>query len=279
MSNYRKSKIFGKKEKFNLFVFVCITLFIIFIMYLTSTPSKADKSQNEFGKSEISQNSTGFEQELNVNENIIDNAVQVKDDNMLDKQELDVNKDETDDLDNKNELAINDLEQSTSDEIENSTEKNMAMETNDESAEVSTSANISFVTPVEGSVIREYTNDTIYSKTLNTWRTREGMDFKAEIGSPIVSVLDGVVEKIDNDLTERGEYIVIKHDDGFKTMYTNLDEEVKVVIGQKVRKGEVIATVGNSSGNYSNEDYGAHLNFVMYLNNEEVNPSEYINFK
>ena len=153
------------------------------------------------------------------------------------------------------------------------------METNEESAQVSTSGNISFVSPVEGAVIREYTNDTIYSKTLNTWRTREGIDFKAEIGSPVVSVLDGVVEKIDNDLTERGEYIVIKHEDGFKTMYTNLDEEVKVVIGQNVRKGEVIATVGNSSGNYSNEDYGAHLNFVMYLNNEEVNPSEYINFK
>lgn len=284
MSNYRKSKIFGKKEKFNLFVFVGITLFIIFIMYLTSTPSKADKSQNEFGKSEISQNSTGFEQELNVNENIIDNAVQVKDDNVLDKQEIDINKEKSDELDNKNELATNDssnndLAQLNNKSVENSTEKNIAMETNEESAQVSTSGNISFVSPVEGAVIREYTNDTIYSKTLNTWRTREGIDFKAEIGSPVVSVLDGVVEKIDNDLTERGEYIVIKHEDGFKTMYTNLDEEVKVVIGQKVRKGEVIATVGNSSGNYSNEDYGAHLNFVMYLNNEEVNPSEYINFK
>lgn len=284
MSNYRKSKIFGKKEKFNLFVFVGITLFIIFIMYLTSTPSKADKSQNEFGKSEISQNSTGFEQELNVNENIIDNAVQVKDDNVLDKQEIDINKEKSDELDNKNELATNDssnnnLAQLNNESVENSTEKNIAMETNEESAQVSTSGNISFVSPVEGAVIREYTNDTIYSKTLNTWRTREGIDFKAEIGSPVVSVLDGVVEKIDNDLTERGEYIVIKHEDGFKTMYTNLDEEVKVVIGQKVRKGEVIATVGNSSGNYSNEDYGAHLNFVMYLNNEEVNPSEYINFK
>lgn len=283
MSNYRKSKIFGKKEKFNLFVFVGITLFI-FIMYLTSTPSKADKSQNEFGKSEISQNSTGFEQELNVNENIIDNAVQVKDDNVLDKQEIDINKEKSDELDNKNELATNDssnndLAQLNNESVENSTEKNIAMETNKESAQVSTSGNISFVSPVEGAVIREYTNDTIYSKTLNTWRTREGIDFKAEIGSPVVSVLDGVVEKIDNDLTERGEYIVIKHEDGFKTMYTNLDEEVKVVIGQKVRKGEVIATVGNSSGNYSNEDYGAHLNFVMYLNNEEVNPSEYINFK
>ena len=284
MSNYRKSKIFGKKEKFNLFVFVGITLFIIFIMYLTSTPSKADKSQNEFGKSEISQNSTGFEQELNVNENIIDNAFQVKDDNVLDKQEIDINKEKSDELDNKNELATNDssnnnLAQLNNESVENSTEKNIAMETNEESAQVSTSGNISFVSPVEGAVIREYTNDTIYSKTLNTWRTREGIDFKAEIGSPVVSVLDGVVEKIDNDLTERGEYIVIKHEDGFKTMYTNLDEEVKVVIGQKVRKGEVIATVGNSSGNYSNEDYGAHLNFVMYLNNEEVNPSEYINFK
>lgn len=274
MSNYKKSKIFGKKEKFNLFVFLCITLFVIFILYLTSMPTKSDKSQNQFSNNELAQKNN-FQQELNIEENFMDNAVQVKDDNNTTHQKVEDKK-----VNNKNVIASEDLKEKDEEKLNKIENKDVADKNNEEeSAQVSTKSNITFVSPIEGSLIREYTTDTIYSKTLSTWRTREGIDFKAEIGTPVMAVLDGVVEKIDNDLTERGEYIVIKHDDGFKSIYTNLDEEVKVVSGQKVRKGEVIATVGQSSGNYSNEDYGAHLNFIMYLNNEEVNPSEYINFK
>ncbi len=37
---------------------------------------------------------------------------------------------------------------------------------------------LTFSSPVEGSLIREYSVDTMYSKTLNTWRTRDGVDLK-----------------------------------------------------------------------------------------------------
>lgn len=293
MNNYRKSKIFGKKEKFNLFLLVGIALTVITIMYFSSKPTKVKESQKGF-KAELSQNDSKFQQELNINDNnnVMDNAIQVKEDNNK-KPESDIknNQNNLAETNKNNDLAQankgNEVAEKTNDKV-NDTQKNLNEEktlTKDlaekESQDVAVSSpnNISFVIPVEGNVIREFTTDTVFSKTLNTWRTREGIDFKAEIGAPVVSVLDGVVEKIDNDLTERGQYIVVKHNDGFKTVYTNLDEEVKVVNGQKVRKGEVIATVGNTSGNYSNEDYGSHFNFVMYLNNEEVNPSEYIKLK
>lgn len=307
MSNYRKSKIFGKKEKFNLVLLVGISLAVILIMYFSSKPAKMKDSKREFGKAELYQNDGKVQQELNINDNgVIDNAIQVKDDskkdfdnsnrtnNSVSKKDLaktnDVNGIVKSD-ENVKEVANSNVKEgeqkitNKSDEVQKNsttnqeTNKNVVKEDSEKTTQVSNPSNISFVIPVEGNVIREFTTDTVFSKTLNTWRTREGIDFKAELGAPVVAVLDGVVEKIDNDLTERGEYIVIKHDDGFKTVYTNLDEEVKVVNGQKVRKGEVIATVGNTSGNYSNEDYGSHFNFVMYLNNEEVNPSEYINFK
>ncbi len=307
MNNYRRSKIFGKKEKFNLFLLVGISLTVIVIMYFSSKPTKVRESQKGFGNAELSQNDSKFQQELNINDNnnVIDNAIQVKEDsskkidnniknnqnlNKNDLAQADKNKDIVQENKSKNiaqENKNNTVVEKNNEKV-NDTQKNLNKEkvtTSDlaenkaEEVAVSSPSNISFVTPVEGNVIREFTTDTVFSKTLNTWRTREGIDFKAEIGSPVVSVLDGVIEKIDNDLTERGQYIVVKHNDGFKTIYTNLDEEVKVVNGQKVRKGEVIATVGNTSGNYSNEDYGSHFNFVMYLNNEEVNPSEYIKLK
>lgn len=320
MNNYRKSKIFGKKEKFNLFLLVGIALTVIVIMYFSSKPTKVKESQRGFGKAELSQNDGKFQQELNINDNnnVIDNAIQVKED-INKKEESNIknnqnnSKNDLAKIDNSKDVAVksdnnkntvvqndkskNDVaETSKSNEVVEKTNdkadttktnlnkeevstKDLAKNESNEAAQVSSPSNISFAIPVEGNVIRDFTTDTVFSKTLNTWRTREGIDFKAELGSKVVSVLDGVVEKIDNDLTERGQYIVIKHDDGFKTVYTNLDEEVKVVNGQKVRKGEVIATVGNTSGNYSNEDYGSHFNFVMYINNEEVNPSDYIKLK
>lgn len=291
MSNYRKSKLFEKKEKVNLFVFLCLTLAVVFLIYFTFSSTRINKNENQLANNETSESSL-FEQGSDITENIKDNATQVKGDKDKENEKEDIkqefvasNDSQTTTINDHQDLSKDSNKQAGNTIVGNSNQKNMvdntsdvAKNTNEETSQVSAS-NISFVTPIDGTIIREYTTDTIFSKTLNTWRTREGMDFKAEVGTPVVAVLGGVVEKIDNDLTERGEYIVIKHDDGFKTVYTNLDEEVKVVNGQKVRKGEIIGTVGNSAGNYFNEEYGSHLNFVMYLNNEEVNPSEYIKFK
>ena len=282
MSNYRKSRLFGKKEKTNLFIFVCVSLFIILAIYLIGTRLTVGTSSNDLSINQVSNNNTDFNKELDVNdnnsENVIDNAIQVKDDSKLDTN-LENSLNNIGDLEQKDTVS-SELNEEVNNEVLNN-KSDVAKEGNSDSSEVpvSSSNGIEFAKPIDGEIIREYANDTIFSKTLNSWRTREGVDFKAPIGTSVVSVLDGVVEKIDNDLTERGNYIVIKHDDGFKTIYSNLDEEVKVVSGQKVKKSEVIAMVGNSSGNYSNEDYGAHLNFSMYLNNEEVDPAEYIKFK
>lgn len=266
--NNRKSRLFSKKDKLNLFLILCIALFAIFAIYIVSVPKKTDVARTNISNSEIAQNDNIFDKELDVNGSVIDNAVQVKDQDLQKKNE------ETQDKE-----AVNRNEMVSSNSIQESKNLNISQIEIEDAVQVSNDSNITFVSPVDGNIIRDYTSDTIFSKTLNTWRTKEGIDFKAEVGTPVMAVLDGTVEKIDNDLTERGQYIVIKHDGGFKTVYTNLDEEVKVVSGQKIRKGEVIASIGNSAGNYSNEDYGSHFNFIMYLNNEEVNPSEYIKFK
>lgn len=297
MNNYKRSKIFGKKEKFNFFIIVCLVIGVISAIYLTMKLSTSENTLAD-NKSEntIVQNSMKSDKELNVNENVMDNAIQVKDslndssivsDNVIDnnlKNSTDdsklANNVEKSDINIDNKVNNNSIDKNVSEKEVAKNEQEVAKQDDlNETAAVSSNKSISFIAPVDGSLIRGYTTDTIFSKTLNSWRTREGIDFKAENGANVVAALGGVVEKIDNDLTERGEYIVINHDGGFKTMYTNLDDEVKVVSGQKVKQGEVIAKVGNTSGNYSNEDYGTHLNFVMYLNNEQVDPTEYMSLK
>ncbi len=273
-----KSKLFKRKNAFNIFIFLGVVITLSLVIYFTNV-SINSTYQVEGNSNEVAQG--GFESELNVNEKSIDNALEVKEE----EKDSSLKKDLADNStiannDNKTEVTNNESKETSNkvDETLNKVEDD-TLAKGEETSEVSSSSPVTFVSPIDkGSLIREYTTDTIYSKTLNTWRTREGIDLKAENGTPVLAILDGVVEKIDNDLTEKGQYIVIKHDNGFKSVYTNLDEEVKVVNGQQVRKGEIIASVGNSSGNYSNEDYGSHLNFIMYLNNEEVNPADYIKF-
>lgn len=295
MSNSKRSNIFRKKQTINIGIFICVAIVLSLVIYFTNVSIDNNTSQANNNDKKISQNGN-FDNQLEINEKSKENAIQVQHDN-TDKveatQEVVSNNTENTKPSIDNSSVITNVDKSDAQTTTKKNEGEVSMnQTNDsssvgektpqqeESAQVSSTSNITFSSPVEGgSLIREYTTDTIYSKTLNTWRTREGVDVKVENGTPVVSILDGVVEKIDNDLTEKGQYIVIKHDNGFKSVYTNLDEEVKVVNGQKVRKGEIIASVGNSSGNYSNEDYGSHLNFIMYLNNEEVNPAEYIKFE
>lgn len=296
MNDSKKPKTFGKKEGLQLFIFVGICGLIILIMSLTNIGTKAERSDSNLGVSQVNEDFTDSNEELNINEKTMDNAIQVNEDKVVNNT-VDT-KEDSSERDIKTNQTSNNVNKDNNNQVNNSTAKDTDLpemkesseeeekknssnfaETEDETLETSSNTNISFSKPVEGNLIREFSNEMVYSTTLDSWRTREGIDFKANEGTPIYSVLDGVVEKIDNDLTERGEYIVIKHENGFKTMYTNLDKDVKVVSGQKVRKGEIIASVGNTSGNYSDEEYGAHLNFVMYLNGEEVDPSQYIEFK
>ncbi|AID45244.1 Stage II sporulation protein related to metaloproteases [Candidatus Arthromitus sp. SFB-mouse-NL] len=285
MNNLKRTKVFGKKEKINLFVFIGIAIVLALIIYFSN--SSFNNNYAEGNKTQVTDN-TKFNEELNINESNMDNALQVnnipsdtntKNEDVLNTSNNQEVKDIVSKNDNLDKLSNTDIATNLIEDKKDLVNKDVVdVDLDKDNVQVSAST-LTFSSPVEGSLIREYSVDTMYSKTLNTWRTRDGVDLKADKGESVMSVLDGVVEKIDNDLTEKGQYIVIKHDNGFKSVYTNLDEEIKVVNGQKVRKGEVIATVGNSSGNYSNEDYGSHLNFVMYLNNEEVNPADYINFK
>ncbi len=102
--------------------------------------------------------------------------------------------------------------------------------------------------------------------------------------SDVVSFEDGVVVltvdnvKSNNTNTKGtatyGNFIKIKHNNGIQTLYAHLKYgSVRVKKGDTVKKGQVIATMGNTG-----RAFGVHLHFeVMDYNNIRKNPNDYLN--
>ena len=79
-----------------------------------------------------------------------------------------------------------------------------------------------------------------------------------------------MVEDIYND-SFYGKTIIIEHISGYKSQYSNLEENVYVNIGESVVKGQKIGKVGNTSvGEYLDDP---HLHFMLFLNDKSINPT------
>lgn len=133
---------------------------------------------------------------------------------------------------------------------------------------------MSFCAPVSGEIIKDFAVDTlVYSNTLEEWTTHSGIDIKAEKTTVVTSAESGCVESIKND-PRYGLTITITHDNGFKTVYSNLLTTEFVKEGDNVEKGQTIATIGESSSFEIADE--AHLHFEMYKDGASVNPTIYL---
>lgn len=132
-----------------------------------------------------------------------------------------------------------------------------------------------FSKPMNGEILKIYSIDkVIYSKTLELWKTHDGIDIKANIGSNVKSIEKGRVEKVYDD-SFYGTTVVINHGQGYKSRYSNLSKNVLVTDGQSVVKGKIIGTVGNTSIGEIKDD--PHLHFGLMKDNNIVDPSSIFN--
>lgn len=95
----------------------------------------------------------------------------------------------------------------------------------------------------------------------------------------IVAHSDGVVVGCRNNCNgfengSYGNYVKIKHDNGYYTLYGHMAyNTVKVSVGQRVSKGQVLGYMGNTG-----MSYGGHLHFeVRNTNDVRIDPTEYLN--
>jgi murein DD-endopeptidase MepM/ murein hydrolase activator NlpD len=119
--------------------------------------------------------------------------------------------------------------------------------------------------PVRGFVTREYRT----TGGEQSDRYHPGIDIAAPTGSPIRASADGVV--LTSGWDERyGYLVVIDHGFGLTTLYGHNSRNV-VEVGQRVRRGDVIAFLGNTG-----RSTAPHLHFEVRKNGLPVDPRQYL---
>lgn len=147
------------------------------------------------------------------------------------------------------------------------TEKNVAKKETKKSDPV-------FSMPVEGDVIKEYAKDKlVYSDTLKEWVTHAGIDIKADKTTIVKASEEGKIKSIKND-PRYGLTVVIEHNNGYSTVYSNLLTAEFVTAGETVKKGQTIGTVGNTATFEISDE--SHVHFEILKDNVQIDPNMYI---
>lgn len=92
--------------------------------------------------------------------------------------------------------------------------------------------------PVQGKVIRGYGAGKGQNKN-------DGINIQAPLGTPVQASNNGRVAHTGNQIGGFGNVVLIKHDNGYMSVYAHLDE-VSVARGDVVKIGQKIGTVGKS---------------------------------
>lgn len=96
----------------------------------------------------------------------------------------------------------------------------------------------------------------------------QGMDFTAPTGTEVFATGNARVDFV-GWKQGYGNTVILDHGYGYKTLYAHLYKTL-VHKGQKVRRSDIIALVGNTG-----KSTGPHLHYEVRLNNKPVDPRNY----
>ena len=102
-------------------------------------------------------------------------------------------------------------------------------------------------------------------------RPHYGIDFHAPEGTPVKSMMDGVVTLVENDMYFTGGTIIFDHGHGISTLYMHM-KDINVKKGQKVKKGEIVGTLGQSG-----RATGPHLDIRLNWFDVKLAPASILN--
>ncbi len=128
--------------------------------------------------------------------------------------------------------------------------------------------------PLTGETLAVYAMDSLcYNPTTRDWRVHDGIDIAAEAGTPVCAAAAGVVSATYEDDTI-GTTVVLHHDGGYVTVYSSLDPELAVSVGDSVELGQTIGQVGNTA--LLESALGDHLHFSVSCNDAPMDPAQFL---
>lgn len=124
--------------------------------------------------------------------------------------------------------------------------------------------------PINGTIVMDYNIDNaIYDITLEQYRTNDCISIAAEKGAKVQAAGNGIVKNIEHTATG-GTSITLEHNDGWKTTYSQLAEDVTVAVGDTVASGQVIGHVGTPS--QFSVLLGDHIDFQVAREDATIDP-------
>ncbi len=117
---------------------------------------------------------------------------------------------------------------------------------------------IDFIWPVRGRVLAGFSEP-----------NSKGVDISGKLGDPVVAAAQGKVMYVGTGIRGYGKLIVIKHDNGFNSVYAH-NREILVKEGQSVTRGQKIAELGDSDSD------APKLHFEIRKSGKPVDPLRYL---
>ena len=97
-----------------------------------------------------------------------------------------------------------------------------------------------------------------------------GIDFKGRRGDKVHATGSGVVRRSSFNHGGFGNCIVIRHTNGYETLYAHLSKRL-VKIGDRVTRGQVIGLVGNTG-----RSTGSHLHYEVHYHKKTIDPMKFL---
>jgi murein DD-endopeptidase MepM/ murein hydrolase activator NlpD len=122
-----------------------------------------------------------------------------------------------------------------------------------------------FIIPVDDAIITGVYGSQRILNGIPKW-PHYGLDFAQKTGTPIKAMNNGIVTLAENDLFYTGATLIFDHGHGVSTLYMHMNK-IFVKVGDHVKKGEIVGTVG-SSGRAT----GPHLDIRLNWFGERLDP-------
>jgi len=96
-----------------------------------------------------------------------------------------------------------------------------------------------------------------------------GIDFKGRTGDKVRATGDGIVKRSGRN-RGLGNYVIIKHGNGYETVYGHMSKRM-VKRGDRVVRGQVVGLVGNTG-----RSTGSHLHYEVHYRDKTIDPMKFL---